>query len=282
MTHSRRDIVDLLEAHGLSPRRAFGQNFVADPNTVRRIARLAGVGPADHVVEIGAGLGSLTLALAETGAHVTAIEVDHGIVPVLRDVVRDVENVHVIESDAREVDWALLEPVDQPLTVVANLPYNVATPLVADLLDTVPRIRRFVVMVQKEVAHRLAAAPGSSDYGGISVKVAYWATARILGDVPPTVFVPRPKVTSAIIEIERRDHPAVPSNRDTLFRLVRQAFGQRRKMLRRSLSGVVTDEQFVAAHIEPTRRPEELSVHDWGRLADVVDADVTRVDRISS
>ena len=273
MTHSRRDIVELLEGHGLSPRRAFGQNFVADPNTVRRIARLAGVGPGDHVVEIGAGLGSLTLALAETGAHVTAIEVDHGVAPVLRDVVAQSEyadHVHVIEADAREVDWNALEPHDAPLTVVANLPYNVATPLVADLLDEVPRIRRFVVMVQKEVAQRLAAAPGSSDYGAISVKVSYWATARLLGDVPPTVFVPRPKVTSAIIEITRRDEPAVTADRSTLFTLVRTAFGQRRKMLRRSLNGVVNEDVFTVAEIDSTRRPEELSVHDWGRLTDAV------------
>ena len=273
MTHSRRDIVELLEGHGLSPRRAFGQNFVADPNTVRRIARLAGVGPGDHVVEIGAGLGSLTLALAETGAHVTAIEVDHGVAPVLRDVVAQSEyadHVHVIEADAREVDWNALEPHDAPLTVVANLPYNVATPLVADLLDEVPRIRRFVVMVQKEVAQRLAAAPGSSDYGAISVKVSYWATAQLLGDVPPTVFVPRPKVTSAIIEITRRDEPAVTADRSTLFTLVRTAFGQRRKMLRRSLNGVVNEDVFTVAEIDSTRRPEELSVHDWGRLTDAV------------
>ena len=294
MTHSRRDIVELLEAHGLSPRRAFGQNFVADPNTVRRIARLADVGPGDHVVEIGAGLGSLTLALAETGARVTAIEVDHGVAPVLRDVVSGCENVTVLEADAREVNWdqiALGRDLDagrdlsagsdlvdgtepEPLTVVANLPYNVATPLVADLLDTVPRIERFVVMVQKEVAQRLAAEPGSSDYGAISVKVAYWATARILGDVPPTVFVPRPKVNSSIIEITRRDVPAVSCDRHLLFSLVRTAFGQRRKMLRRSLHGVVSEDQFAAAGIESTRRPEELSVHDWGRLVDVMNSEV--------
>ena len=140
----------------------------------------------------------------------------------------------------------------------------------ADLLDEVPRIRRFVVMVQKEVAQRLAAAPGSSDYGAISVKVAYWATAKLLGDVPPTVFVPRPKVTSAIIEITRRDEPAVDVVRSTLFTLVRTAFGQRRKMLRRSLNGVVSDEEFAEAEIDPTRRPEELSIHDWGRLTDAV------------
>jgi len=276
VTHSRRDITTLLEEHSLSPRRAFGQNFVADPNTVRRIARLAGVGPGDHVVEIGGGLGSLTLALAETGARVTAIEIDHGIAPVLRAVTTDLENVTVVEGDALTLDWAPLvagSSLNGPsrVTVVANLPYNVATPLVADLLDTVPQIDRFVVMVQREVALRLAASAGSSDYGAISVKVAYWGTARILGDVPPTVFVPRPKVTSSIIEITRRAEPAVGDVSPTeLFTLVRRAFGQRRKMLRRSLADVVTPEQFAAAQVSPEARPEQLDVVAWGRLAKVV------------
>lgn len=279
MTHSRRDITNLLEEHSLSPRRAFGQNFVADPNTVRRIARLAGIGPGDHVVEIGGGLGSLTLALAETGARVTAIEIDHGIAPVLRAVTAELENVTVVEGDALALDWTSLLSDDARVTVVANLPYNVATPLVADLLDTVPQIDRFVVMVQREVALRLAASPGSSDYGAISVKVAYWGSARILGDVPPTVFVPRPKVTSSIIEITRRAEPAVGDVTPTeLFTLVRRAFGQRRKMLRRSLAEVVTAEQFVAAEVSPEARPEQLDVIAWGRLAKVVGATGGRDD----
>jgi 16S rRNA (adenine1518-N6/adenine1519-N6)-dimethyltransferase len=268
VTHSRRDITALLEEHSLSPRRAFGQNFVADPNTVRRIARLSAVGPGDHVVEIGAGLGSLTLALAETGARVTAIEIDHGVAPVLRKVVADLDSVAVVEGDAMSLDWKVLLADDSRVTVVANLPYNVATPLIADLLDTIPQIDRFVVMVQREVALRLAAAAGSSDYGAISVKVAYWATARILGDVPPTVFVPRPKVTSSIIEITRHESPAVSGvPAEFLFSIVRQAFGQRRKMLRRSLAGVVTEADFAAAGVSPEERPERLDVETWGRLA---------------
>ena len=271
MTHSRRDITALLEEHSLSPRRAFGQNFVADPNTVRRIARLADVGPGDHVVEIGAGLGSLTLALAETGARVTAIEIDHGVAPVLRKITAEHSNITVVEGDAMTLDWRSLLADESRVTVVANLPYNVATPLVADLLDTVPQIDRFVVMVQREVALRLAASAGSADYGAISVKVAYWATARILGDVPPTVFVPRPKVTSSIIEITRRQSPAVDGiPADFLFGLVRQAFGQRRKMLRRSLSDKVTEADFAAAGISPEDRPERLDVQAWGRLARVL------------
>jgi 16S rRNA (adenine1518-N6/adenine1519-N6)-dimethyltransferase len=272
MTHSRAEITRLLEEHGLSPRRAFGQNFVADPNTVRRIARLANVGPDDHVVEIGAGLGSLTLALAESGARITAIEVDHGVAPVLRHVVRDTANVSVIEADAREVDWNSIVPPHSRAVVVANLPYNVATPLVADLLDTVPQLDRFVVMVQKEVALRLAATAGSSDYGAVSVKVAYWATARILGDVPPTVFVPRPKVVSSVIEIRRRERPALgPHIRpEDFFPIVRAAFGQRRKMLRRSLASMTSTDIFSEAGVSPEARPEDLDVEQWGRLAEAI------------
>jgi 16S rRNA (adenine1518-N6/adenine1519-N6)-dimethyltransferase len=269
VTHSHRDITELLTQHGLAPRRAFGQNFVSDPNTVRRIARMANVGPNDHVVEIGAGLGSLTLALAETGARITAIEIDHGIAPVLRDVVKDLPNVSVVVGDALELDWNEIIPPGSKAVVVANLPYNVATPLVADLLDAIPQISRFVVMVQKEVALRLASSVGSSDYGAISVKVAYWATARVLGDVPPSVFIPRPKVTSSIIEITRRETPAVGPHiaPQQLFKVIRTGFGQRRKMLRRSLAAIATPENFVLAGVSPEARPEELDVLQWGRLA---------------
>lgn len=269
MTHSHRDITELLAAHGLAPRRAFGQNFVSDPNTVRRIARMANVNATDHVVEIGAGLGSLTLALAETGARITAIEIDHGIAPVLRDVVKDLPNVSVVVGDALELDWNEIITPGSSAVVVANLPYNVATPLVADLLDALPQISRFVVMVQKEVALRLASSVGSSDYGAISVKVAYWATARVLGDVPPSVFIPRPKVTSSIIEITRRETPAVGPHiaPQQLFKVIRTGFGQRRKMLRRSLAAIATLENFALAGVSPEARPEELDVHQWGRLA---------------
>jgi len=260
---SRSAVRDLLTSRGLKPRRELGQNFVIDPNTVRRIAHLAGVGPGDHVVEIGAGLGALTAALADTGAAVTAIEVDHGLAKVLREVVGGYENVTVVEADATRLDWSGLLGCDQ-WVLVANLPYNVATPLVADLLDEVPAIARMLVMVQREVAERLAAAPGSRAYGAVSVKVAYWADARLVGDVPATVFVPRPSVDSALVSITRHAPPDVPP--EPLFALVRAAFNQRRKMLRRSLRDVVTPEQFAAAGVEPTARPEELGLDDWCRL----------------
>lgn len=268
MTHSRPTIRDLLDSNSLAPRRDLGQNFVADPNTVRRIADLAKIGPGDHVVEVGAGLGSLTLALADTGADIVAIEVDGGIVPVLRDVVGDKPNVAVVEADAMKLDWAsTLDPdVAGGWVLIANLPYNVATPLICDILDGVAHVSRLIVMVQREAAERFAASPGSSAYGAVSVKASYWGTAKIVGHVPASVFVPRPNVESSIIEIVRRDPP--DTNPDELFSLVRKAFGQRRKMLRRSLSGVISAETFAAADVAPTARPEELDVVAWCRLTD--------------
>jgi 16S rRNA (adenine1518-N6/adenine1519-N6)-dimethyltransferase len=272
LTHSRPAIRELLDDHGLAPRRDLGQNFVADPNTVRRIADLARVGPGDHVVEIGAGLGSLTLALAETGATITAVEVDRGVVPVLAAIVEEsgVDNVSVVEADAMEADWTtLIDPtVDGGWTLVANLPYNVGTPLVCDVLDDVPHVTRILVMVQREVAERFAAAPGSSAYGAISVKAAYWGRARIVGHVPATVFFPKPNVESALVEITRRDPPDADPN--ALFELVKTAFGQRRKMLRKSLSRIVTPEQFDAADVASTARPQELGVDAWVRLTNAV------------
>ena len=266
MTLSGADVRRLLDQHGLAPSRARGQNFVVDPNTVRRIARLAEVGAGDRVVEIGAGLGSLTLALAETGATVTAIEVDRGLVPVLRSVVEPV-GVTVVEGDALRLDWAALLG-REPWVLVANLPYNVATPLVAQLLDDVPAIVRMLVMVQREVGERLAAGPGDDAYGAVSVKVAYWAQAKVVGRVPATVFHPVPKVESALVQIRRREAPAVAGvDHQWLFRLVAAGFGQRRKMLRRSLASLVSVEALQAAGVRPEARAEELSVTDWARLA---------------
>jgi 16S rRNA (adenine1518-N6/adenine1519-N6)-dimethyltransferase len=266
--HNRHDIDELLSSHGLAPRRDLGQNFVADANTVRRIARLAEVGPGDRVVEIGAGLGSLTLALAETGAQVVAVEVDRGVVPVLRDITAALPNVTVIEGDAMQLDWPAVLGNEVGWVLVANLPYNVATPLVCDLLDGVPQIDRMLVMVQREAAERFCAAPRSQHYGAVTVKISYWATARIAGLVPASVFVPRPNVESALAEIRRRAQPAVSAPAADVFHLVRTAFGQRRKMLRRSLAAVVTPDVFAAAGIDSQRRPEELHVQEWGALAD--------------
>jgi 16S rRNA (adenine1518-N6/adenine1519-N6)-dimethyltransferase len=274
VTLSRRQVRELLEEHGLRPSRALGQNFVVDGNTVRRIARLSGVGPGTAVVEIGAGLGALTLALVETGARITAVEVDRGLVPLLRAQVEG-SGVRVVEADALTLDWdELLAPTSQvdasAWTMVANLPYNVAVPVVLRALDDAPNLQSMLVMVQREVGERLAAGPGGKAYGAVSVKVAYHAIARVVGRVPASVFVPRPAVESVLVRIERRpvvavDPAVVPASR--LFELVRAGFGHRRKMLRQSLAGEVGPDAFDAAGIDPEARAENLSVEEWGRLA---------------
>jgi 16S rRNA (adenine1518-N6/adenine1519-N6)-dimethyltransferase len=266
VTLTRSQTSELLARHGLAPRRTFGQNFIVEPETVRRIASLARVAAGDHVVEIGAGLGALTLALAETGASITAVEIDSGLVEVLRENLVDKSNVRVVHDDAMRLDWnALLHDADA-WTVVANLPYNVATPLVADLLDKVPKVRRFLVMVQKEVAQRFVAHSGDEAFGAVSVKVDYWATARIVGEVSAAVFLPRPRVASSLVEITRRERPAVEAPFTQLFALVRQGFATRRKMLRRALDGTATNDDFTAAGVNPEARAEELSLDEWSRL----------------
>ncbi|HWE69757.1 MAG TPA: 16S rRNA (adenine(1518)-N(6)/adenine(1519)-N(6))-dimethyltransferase RsmA [Acidimicrobiales bacterium] len=282
MTLGRADIHALLEANDLHPSRALGQNFVADGNTVRKIAYLAGVGPGSKVVEIGAGLGSLTRALAETGAEVTAVEIDRRIVPVLRSEVEPL-GVRVVEADALSLDWSAL--LDDPSSItngtdgeargagwflVANLPYNVAVPLVVRVLEEAPQVASLLVMVQREVGERLVARAGDEAYGAVSVKVAYWAEASVVGKVPASVFIPRPKVESVLIRLDRRPAPegaagTVPYDR--LFSVVRAGFAHRRKMLRRSLDGMVEPEAYAAAGVEPTARAEELGLDAWGRLA---------------
>jgi 16S rRNA (adenine1518-N6/adenine1519-N6)-dimethyltransferase len=271
VTLTRREVADLLRRSGIRPSRALGQNFVVDPNTVRRIARLAAVGPGDRVVEIGAGLGSLTLALAETGASVVAVELDRYVVPVLREVVERA-GVRVVEADALRLDWAELLGDGGAWVLVANLPYNVATPLVLTLLERAPMIGRMLVMVQREAGERLAAGPGDEAYGAVSVKVAYRAEARLVGRVPPTVFVPQPKVESVLVSVTRRPEPAVAVDEARLFALVEAGFAHRRKMLRRALAGVVDDRVFAAAAIRPEARAEELGVEAWGRLTECATA----------
>ena len=276
MTLSRADASRQLDGAGLRAKRALGQNFVVDPNTVRRIARLGGIDQHPHVLEIGAGLGSLTLALAETGAQVTAVEVDDQLLPLLNENVGNLDNVRVVHADAMKLDWDALLAGGDSWALVANLPYNVATPLVADVLDFVPKVQRMLVMVQKEVGERFCATPSTGAYGALSVKVAFHARARIAGLVPASVFLPRPNVESALVEIVRHDAPIDPTvDPKKLFSLVKGGFAKRRKMLRGALAGVVTPEQFESAGIAPTARAEELTVHDWIRLTHAVTGSAT-------
>jgi len=259
---SRSDVKALLARHGLSPDKRLGQHFLADPNITRKIAGLAQVGPGDKVVEVGPGTGTLTVALEQTGAAVTAIEVDESLRPILEEVT----NATLVFADAADLDLAqVLGPGDW--TFVSNLPYNVGTSIVLDALRGVPQIRRFVVMVQLEVAERLVAMPGSKIYGLPSVVTSLHGVGHIALRVPPQVFVPAPRVGSAVVVIDRR-----PAHRLTprAIEIAASAFNQRRKMLRKSLAGTFSDPIGVAerAGLEPTVRPEDLDPTDFIRLAE--------------
>ncbi len=275
---SPTSVSTLLSQFQIRPSRALGQNFVVDANTVRKVARLAGVGPGDRVVEVGPGLGALTVALAETGARVKAVEADRHVLEALRAVLGGSahgERVEVVHADAMGVSWEDLLGAVPGWVLVANLPYNISTPLIAGVLDGAPMIERMVVMVQREAGERLAASVGTAAYGAVSVKVAYWAEARVVSSVPASVFLPRPNVESVLVDIRRRQSPAVDvatASYDEIFALVRAGFATRRKMLRRALGPTVGAEAFEIAGVDPRARAETLDVQAWGKLAAAVRA----------
>ena len=258
------------------PTKKLGQNFVHDPNTVRRIVELAGVGGDDVVLEVGPGLGSLTLGLLAAGSRVVAVEIDPKLAERLPKTVAErgpdaAGRLDVLEADAMRVSKEDLPA--EPTSLVANLPYNVAVPVVLHLLAELPSLRRGLVMVQTEVADRMAAGPGSRIYGVPSVKLAWYGSARKVAAVPRSVFWPVPNVDSALVAFERGDAPA-SEDRDRLFGLVDAAFSQRRKTLRAALAGWAgsaerAGELLVAAGIDPRTRGEQLDVHAFARLAAV-------------
>ncbi|WP_103355543.1 16S rRNA (adenine(1518)-N(6)/adenine(1519)-N(6))-dimethyltransferase RsmA [Amycolatopsis sp. CA-128772] len=257
------------------PTKKLGQNFVHDPNTVRRIVELAGITPGDVVLEVGPGLGSLTLGLLATGARVVAVEIDPKLAERLPKTVAErgpevAGNLTVVGADALRVTR---EELGEPTALVANLPYNVAVPVVLHLLAEVPSLRTGLVMVQTEVADRMAAGPGSRIYGVPSVKLAWYGPARKVAAVPRSVFWPVPNVDSALVAFERAGTTA-SDDRDRLFGLVDAAFSQRRKTLRAALAGWAgsaerAGELLAAAGIDPRTRGEQLGVHDFARLAAV-------------
>ena len=268
LTHSPQQLLEILRRHNLEPRRSLGQNFVVDPNTVRRIAKLSGATSDDPIVEIGGGLGSLTLALAETGAEVVSVEIDRGLARALREVVAE-HDVRVIEADARRVDWSEILTGRNDWRLVANLPYNIATPLIVDLLRNVAALKSMLVMVQREAGERLAGTGGPKTVGIPSLLVAYFGTAQVVGRVPATVFYPKPKVESVLVQIDRHIVAPVEAPLERIEALLRAGFGQRRKMLRKSLATFVDAAAFDRAGIDSRARPETLSLQDWSRLASV-------------
>lgn len=259
------EIVGLLRRHGVTPAKRLGQNFLIDPNIIRKVVDLADLTPGMVVVEVGAGTGTLTRQLAATGAEVIAYELDTRLQPVLQEVLGSLDNVRV-----EWVDAAHLAPPPGPWTAVANLPYYLSTTLILDWLQSPAPPVRMVVMVQREVAERLTAGPNSRTYGIPSVIARLYGTPRLAFRVPPTVFYPRPEVESAVVEIVATPPPPRAA---AAVRLAAAAFGQRRKMLRRSLDAVMPDavERLEAAGIDPQARPEQLSPSDFLNLAGVAD-----------
>lgn len=269
------DVHDLAARLGIRPTKQWGQNFVIDKGTVRRIVRAAEVGPDDVVLEVGPGLGSLTLALLPEVRHVTAVEID----PVLAQQLPLTVSTHapdladrltVLHTDALKVTEL---PDPQPTALVANLPYNVAVPVVLHLLATVPTLQTVLVMVQLEVAERLAAPPGSRVYGVPSVKAAWYARVSGAGRIGRTVFWPAPNVDSGLVRMVRREPPTVEASREEVFAVVDAAFAQRRKTLRAALSGWAgsaarAEEVLVAAGVDPRARGEVLTVEDFARVAE--------------
>lgn len=270
-----RTVRRIADQIGLRPTKQRGQNFVVDANTVRRIVAKAGVTPEDVVLEVGPGLGSLTLGLLETGARVTAIEIEDALAAQLSGTVAEhqpgaVDRLLVVHSDALDLTQL---PGPDPTMVVANLPYNVSVPVLLHLLETFSSWRTGLVMVQLEVADRLVAAPGSKTYGVPSAKLAWYARAERVGTVPPTVFWPVPNVESGLVRLVRSDPPQSTASRQRVFQVVDAAFAQRRKMLRSALSGLFgssasASEAIVAAGLDPTARGELLSIEQFARLSE--------------
>ncbi len=268
------DVRRLAAELGIRPTRTLGQNFVHDPNTVRRIVRHAELSPTDVVVEVGPGLGSLTLALLPAAAHVHAVEIDPILAGQLSSTVDRLApelgvRLSVYNRDALSLGAGELHPA--PSALVANLPYNVAVPVVLHVLAELPSVRHGLVMVQKEVADRLTAVPGSKVYGVPSAKLAWYAAVRKAGRVPASVFWPVPNIESGLVAFTRRDPPP-GATRAEVFALVDAAFAQRRKMLRSALATLAGGPDAAArilasARIAPTARGEELSIDQFAMIA---------------
>lgn len=269
------DVRRLAEACGIRPSKQRGQNFVIDANTVRRIVRTSGVGPDDVVLEVGPGLGSLTLGLLSVARRVVAVEIDAALAAMLPTTIAEfapeaAENFEVVLGDAMRVSQL---PGPPPTALVANLPYNVSVPVLLHLFELLPTIRTGLVMVQSEVAHRLAAAPGSKTYGVPSVKAAWYADVQLAGQIGRNVFWPAPNVDSALVAWKRREPPTTRVAREQVFAVIDAAFAQRRKTLRSTLtrlagSAAEAENALVSAGVSPQARGEVITVQEFIRIAE--------------
>lgn len=276
------DVRALATELGIRPTKRLGQNFVTDPNTVRRIVRAARLSEDDVVLEVGPGLGSLTLALLPHARAVIAVEIDpvlSGRLPatVAARLPQFADRLEVVTADAMRVP----ELSQEPTALVANLPYNIAVPVVLHLLQAVPSIKTVLVMVQKEVADRLAATPGSRVYGIPSVKARWYCDVEAAGSIGTSVFWPVPHVDSGLVRMTRREPPASTAGREATFAVIDGAFSQRRKTLRSALatlagSPAAAEKALVAAGVDPSLRGEQLDVAAFARIADALEAERNR------
>ena len=274
----------VLERHGFTFKKSFGQNFLTDTNILQKIVDTAEIDDQVNVIEIGPGIGALTEFLAERAAQVMAFEIDHRLVPILADTLRDFDNVTVVNEDILKVDLAQhiqnFKNPDLPIKVVANLPYYITTPILMHLIESGIPFSEFVVMMQKEVADRISAQPNTKSYGSLSIAVQYYMTAKVAFIVPRTVFVPAPNVDSAILKMVRRPEPAVEVEDESFFfKISKASFTHRRKTLWNNLTGYfgkteeIKDKLTKAlnqAGLSPSVRGEALSLEEFASLADAL------------
>ena len=274
----------VLERHGFTFKKSFGQNFLTDTNILQKIVDTAEVDEQVNVIEIGPGIGALTEFLAEHAAEVMAFEIDHRLVPILADTLRDFDNVTVVNEDILKVDLAQhiqnFKNPDLPIKVVANLPYYITTPILMHLIESGIPFSEFVVMMQKEVADRISAQPNTKAYGSLSIAVQYYMTAKVAFIVPRTVFVPAPNVDSAILKMVRRPEPAVAvEDEKFFFKVSKASFTHRRKTLWNNLTGYFGKSEEVKdkltkaldqAGLSPSVRGEALSLAEFASLADAL------------
>ena len=274
--------IEVIQKHGFNFQKKFGQNFLIDPHVLDKIMDAAEISGDDYVIEIGPGIGTLTEALAERAGHVTAVEIDNNLIPILQENLAKFDNVDIIHNDILKVDISQLvneKNEGRPVKIVANLPYYITTPIIMGLFEKHVPMLSATVMVQKEVAERMSAGPGSKDYGALSLAVQYYSEPYLAANVPPNCFMPRPKVGSAVVRLTRHDEPPVKvKDEKLLFDIIHGAFEQRRKTLVNALSnsGKLTyTKDEIAAAIEkagfnPLIRGEALTLEEFAKLSDIL------------
>ena len=273
--------IEIIQKHDFSFQKKYGQNFLIDPHVLDKIIRASGVTKEDCVLEIGPGIGTMTQCLAEQARHVVAVEIDKNLIPILKETLKNYDNITIINADILKVD--INDLVDacnggKPVKVVANLPYYITTPIIMGLFESQAPVENLTVMVQKEVADRMQVGPGSKDYGALSLAVQYYAQPYIAANVPPNCFIPRPNVGSAVIRLTRHRQPPVEvKDPKLMFRLIRASFNQRRKTLQNGLnnsSEVPYSKEDIAAAIEsmglsPSVRGETLTLEQFAGLSKI-------------